>query len=173
MDFFKTKKNKPFDFLTLKYHTLGNKYIVSIFKKELPFFSMLCVPAKSPDGSRRPAQGTNPHKHKTEWEVCTKRGLDSTPEACKCTRRHSQHTEGRWYTGSGCWLSAAVLIKQEDGPWTSCLWINDRAVHSLSWGPSSFLYPAGGVSTVVGLYGSGLDLEIWGPVNHLEFKTVS
>lgn len=34
---------------------------------------MLCVPAKSPDGSRRPAQGTNPHKHKTEWgEVCTK-----------------------------------------------------------------------------------------------------
>ena len=39
---FKTK-NKPFDFLTLKYHTLGNKYIVSI--KKNCHFSMLCVPA--------------------------------------------------------------------------------------------------------------------------------
>lgn len=28
---------------------------------------MLRVPAKSPDGSSRPAQGTNPHKHKTGW----------------------------------------------------------------------------------------------------------
>lgn len=28
---------------------------------------MLFVPAKSPDGSSRPARGTNPHKHKTEW----------------------------------------------------------------------------------------------------------
>lgn len=33
---------------------------------------MLCVPAKSPDSSSRPARGTNPHEHKTEWEVCTK-----------------------------------------------------------------------------------------------------
>lgn len=38
---------------------------------------MLCVPVKSPDGSCMPAQGTNPHKHKTEWKVCTKRA--STP----------------------------------------------------------------------------------------------
>lgn len=45
-------------------------------------------------------------------------GLDSTPEACKCTRGHSQHREGEEggrggdFTGSGCWLSAAVLIKK-------------------------------------------------------------
>lgn len=39
---FKTKQNKkPFDFLTLKYHTLGNKYIVSI--KKLPFFHAVCA----------------------------------------------------------------------------------------------------------------------------------
>lgn len=46
---------------------------------------MLCVPAKSPDGGSRPAQGTNPHKHKTEWEVCTKRA--STP--------HQKHASAR------------------------------------------------------------------------------
>lgn len=73
---------------------------------------MLCVPAKSPDGSSRPAQGTNPHKHKTEWEVCTKRA--STP--------HQKHASAQGDTvnnmgggevilqDQGCWLSAAVLI---------------------------------------------------------------
>ncbi len=40
MDFFRTK-NKPFDFLTLKYHTLGNKYIVSI--KKTAIFHAVCA----------------------------------------------------------------------------------------------------------------------------------
>lgn len=53
---------------------------------------MLCVPAESPDGSSRPAQGTNPHKHKTEWDGVHQASLNSTPEACKCTRRHGKHT---------------------------------------------------------------------------------
>lgn len=41
---FKTK-NKPFDFVTLKYHTLGNKYIVSIKKnkKTTAIFHAVCA----------------------------------------------------------------------------------------------------------------------------------
>jgi len=75
---------------------------------------MLCVPAESPDGSSRPAQGTNPHKHKTEWDGVHQASLNSTPEACKCTRRHGKHTGwGGGITGSGCWLFAAVLINGE------------------------------------------------------------
>lgn len=47
---------------------------------------MLCVPCwNPPDGSGRPAQGTNPHKHKTGWEVCTKRAW--TP--------HQKHASAR------------------------------------------------------------------------------
>lgn len=41
MDFFSKTKNKPFDFLTLKYHTLGNKYIVSI--KKTAIFHAVCA----------------------------------------------------------------------------------------------------------------------------------
>lgn len=62
---------------------------------------MLCVPAESPDGSSRPAQGTNPHKHKTEWDGVHQASLNSTPEACKCTRRHGKHTG--WGGGGGGW----------------------------------------------------------------------
>lgn len=72
---------------------------------------MLCGPAKSPDGSSRPqtqAQNRMGGVHQAS--------LDSTPEACKCITRHSQHTEGGDITGSGCWLSADVLIKLRTGP---------------------------------------------------------
>lgn len=93
---------------------------------------MLCVPAKSPGGSRSPARGTNPHKHKTEWELCAPNGS-----------RHQKHASawedtvstwgvgGKWYHRSG--LSAAMLI---NGEWMSCRWNLDTG---LCWGPSSSL----------------------------------
>lgn len=91
--------------------------------------------------------------------------LDPTPEACKCTRRHSQHTVrvggGGDITGSGCWLSEAVLIRQRTGP--------GRPVYGLMIDQSirlaEALHPCcvrQGVgecdSTVVWGYGSGPDL---------------
>lgn len=76
---------------------------------------MLCVPAEAPDGTNRGSARAQTHKHKTKWKVCTEMegvhqtSLNSTPGACKCTRRHDQHTEGgRFYSVGG--LCSAVLI---------------------------------------------------------------
>lgn len=92
-------------------------------------------------------------------EVCTKVSLASTPGACKCTRRQSTH-RGRWYYRIRVLALCSCADKMENGPWMSCLWINDRPVHSVSLDPSSLLYPAecGGVCEW-GLrdYGSVLD----------------
>ena len=98
---------------------------------------MLCVPAKSPGGSRRPTQGTNPHEHKTEWEVCTKRA--STP--------HLKHASAQGDSLDVCvWggesyrirvlASTAVLIK--DPVHGSMMGQSIR----LAEAPSSSLYPA-------------------------------
>lgn len=70
---------------------------------------MLCVPAGCPDGSSRPAQGTNPHKHKTEWEVCTKRA--STP--------HQKHASAQGDTVN-TWEGEVILQDQGAGPLQLC-----------------------------------------------------
>lgn len=120
---------------------------------------MLCAPAKSPDGSSRPAQGTDPHTHKT-WEVCTERA--STPHQKHASAQgDSQHTGGGDITRSGCWLSAAVLIKQRTSP--------GRSVYGLMTDRSFVLIESG---RVCGGDCAGVVVGIWlwtGPSLQLEF----
>lgn len=124
---------------------------------------MLCVSARSPDGSSRPAPGHKSTRARDRMGGVHQASLDPTPEACKCTRRHSQHTWGGGdITGSGCWLSEAVLIRRRTGPGRPVYGLmRDQSVHL-----AEALHPCcvrQGVgecdSTVVGGYGSGLDLH--------------
>ena len=111
---------------------------------------MLCVPAESPDGSRRPTRGTNPHEHKTQWEVCTKRA--STPHQKHASAQgDSLQVEGGWS------YRIRVLAFCSCADKRSHPWINDGTVHSLSWGPYIAIV-SGWVCVRGGATGAGLDV---------------
>lgn len=135
----KTKKNKPFDFLTLKYHTLGNKYIVSI-KKNCHFPCCVCLldALMAAVGQRR-AQIRTSTRQNGRCAPSEPRLHTRSMQVHKETR--STHGRGRWY-----YRIRVLALCSCAGPWTSCQWVNDRTVHLLSWGPSSLLYVWGSLT---------------------------
>lgn len=122
----------------------------------------MCALAKSPDGCHRPARGTNPHKHKTEWEMCTDRA--PTP--------HQKHASARVHTvytwGGGLLALCSCADKMDNGPWISCLWINEGPVSS---GPSSLLCSTGCGGCVTAAVGLRLYTTVWNLVVWSQFTT--